>query len=69
MPRLSVDIDLTYIPIEDREISLRKIGEALEAIKARTEALIPGIRVQHKQDIGKLLILSQGLESNLKSTW
>lgn len=25
MPRLSVDIDLTYIPIESRKISLEKI--------------------------------------------
>ncbi len=66
MPRLSVDIDLTYIPIEDRETSLRKIGEALEAIKARIEALIPGIRVQHRQNAGKLLILSQGLDVKLE---
>jgi Transcriptional regulator, AbiEi antitoxin, Type IV TA system len=29
MPRLSVDIDLAYLPIEPREGSLRKIGEAL----------------------------------------
>ena len=33
MPRLSVDIDLTYIPIEDRETSLRKIVTALSSIK------------------------------------
>jgi predicted nucleotidyltransferase component of viral defense system len=29
LPRLSVDIDLTYVPIEDREVSVRKINEAL----------------------------------------
>ena len=29
MPRLSVDIDLTYLPIEDRTTSLRGIDEAL----------------------------------------
>ena len=28
MPRLSVDIDLTYIPIENRDISLQKIVAA-----------------------------------------
>lgn len=66
MPRLSVDIDLTYIPIEDRETSLRKIAEALEKIKSRIESLIPGVRVQHKQDIGKLLILFQGLDVKLE---
>ena len=34
MPRLSVDIDLTYVPIEDRTISLANIAEALKRIKA-----------------------------------
>jgi hypothetical protein len=34
MPRLSVDIDLTYLPIEDRETSVNHIAEALERIKA-----------------------------------
>ncbi|HMQ05623.1 MAG TPA: nucleotidyl transferase AbiEii/AbiGii toxin family protein [Pyrinomonadaceae bacterium] len=29
MPRLSVDIDLTYIPIEDRQTSLANINAAL----------------------------------------
>jgi hypothetical protein len=30
MPRLSIDIDLTYIPIENRQSSLKHIFEALE---------------------------------------
>ena len=29
LPRLSVDIDLTYLPIESREITLKNIDEAL----------------------------------------
>lgn len=66
MPRLSIDIDLTYLPVEDRETSLRKISKALTSIRQRMEILIPGIRVQHKQDIGKLLILFQGLEVKLE---
>lgn len=28
MPRLSVDIDLTYIPLEDRQTSLKNINDA-----------------------------------------
>ena len=32
MPRLSVDIDLTYVPIEDRETSLGNVSEALQRI-------------------------------------
>lgn len=37
MPRLSIDIDLTYIPIQDRETSLCNISEALTSIKHRME--------------------------------
>ncbi len=33
LPRLSVDIDLTYIPIEDRQTALQNISEALIRIK------------------------------------
>ena len=32
MPRLSVDIDLTYLPISDRQSSLRDIDDALDRI-------------------------------------
>ncbi len=31
MPRLSVDIDLTYLPVADREASLREIDAAIAA--------------------------------------
>ena len=34
MPRLSVDIDLTYLPVGDREISLKDIDETLDRIMA-----------------------------------
>lgn len=32
MPRLSVDIDLTYVPINDRETALNEISEGLGRI-------------------------------------
>jgi len=35
MPRLSVDIDLTYLPVEDRDTTLRNIDEALRRIARR----------------------------------
>ena len=38
LPRYSVDIDLTYIPVEPREASLAHIKERLKAIKAKIEA-------------------------------
>ena len=37
MPRYSVDIDLTYIPIEDRELSLQTINARLEDVKRNIE--------------------------------
>jgi len=33
MPRLSVDIDLAYVPIQDRETSLNEIDAAMQRIK------------------------------------
>jgi predicted nucleotidyltransferase component of viral defense system len=40
MPRLSVDIDLTYLPFDDRAIAMAGISEALRRIKARVEKAI-----------------------------
>lgn len=39
MPRLSVDIDLTYIPFDDRPTSLKNISEALENAKGELKDL------------------------------
>lgn len=66
MPRLSVDIDLTYLPIEDRETSIKNIGEALERIKANIEKIIPKVRVTHRESIGKLQISVPGAEIKLE---
>lgn len=55
MPRYSVDIDLTYIPIENRETSLKTINQKLLEIKKAIEKSIPGIIVRHKPDVWKLL--------------
>lgn len=41
MPRLSVDIDLTYLPVENREQSLAKIDAALKRIAGRIKKLQP----------------------------
>ena len=39
MPRLSVDLDLTYLPVENRETSYTKINTALEQIKDKLNYL------------------------------
>ena len=46
MPRLSVDIDLTYLPLSKRDESLADITRAMEAIAADVTRLIPGAHVQ-----------------------
>lgn len=56
MPRLSVDIDLTYIPIEDRETSFTNISAALTKIKFSIEKRLRGSRVEHKMELHKLLV-------------
>lgn len=56
MPRLSVDIDLTYIPVEDRATSLENIQAALRRIKERIELAIKDVRITDRSRDGKLLI-------------
>jgi hypothetical protein len=46
LPRLSVDIDLTYLPIKDRIESLAEINEAMDRIAASIEAGIAGAKTQ-----------------------
>ena len=55
MPRYSVDIDITYIPIEERAASLSTINQRLIELKRSIERSIPGISVAHKPDVWKLL--------------
>ena len=60
LPRYSVDIDVTYIPLEDRETSLRKINSHLSSLKSAIEKAVPGIRVTHKPDVWKLQCVKDG---------
>ncbi len=46
MPRLSVDIDLTYLPFDDRVKAMRNITEALKRIKGRVQSKIPNCKAQ-----------------------
>jgi len=66
MPRLSVDIDLTYLPIEDRETSLKHIVEALQRIKVNIEKVIPGARITQRLNAGKLQISANKVDIKLE---
>lgn len=56
MPRLSVEIDLTYITIEERAITIENINELLFRLKVKLETRLIGSTVQVKPNIGKLFI-------------
>jgi len=46
MPRLSVDIDLVYLPIEDRETTLKGIDATLERIREDLQRNLRSVSVQ-----------------------
>ena len=50
-PRLSVDIDLTYIKIQSRDLSLLDISDRLAAIEGRIQRVYPGTRITQQRDI------------------
>lgn len=65
MPRLSVDIDLAYLPIEDRPVSLRSCKRALSAIAEDMRSTSPQHDVQEqfgKEDELRLLVRDQGVQ-------
>ncbi|MES1200365.1 MAG: nucleotidyl transferase AbiEii/AbiGii toxin family protein [Pseudomonadota bacterium] len=73
MPRLSVDIDLTYLPIEDRPTSLRSIEAALQRIGQGIVGAIPNARITEVRTKGenaltRLLIASSGSQIKIEVT-
>jgi len=69
MPRLSVDIDLTYLPITDRDSSVTDINRTLNNVKLQIERVFPQLYVVLKSKSSKLFISSSDatikLEVNL----
>jgi hypothetical protein len=57
LPRLSVDIDLTYVPVQDRATSLAEVGAALERIASSIEGQLKGIRVDRTRAEGQVIKL------------
>lgn len=64
LPRLSVDIDLTYLPFEDRTAALKNIVDGLARIKEDLIHSIPNINVtQTPQSDGQEVKLSCRLDN------
>lgn len=65
LPRVSVDIDLTYQPLKPRDESLEAISSALLQIKADIENAVPGSRVSERYvqgSVAKLSVAADGVE-------
>lgn len=55
LPRLSVDIDLVYLPLDERDTAFANIGKALERIRESLTQALSGIQVRMDAPAGKLL--------------
>lgn len=58
-PRLSVDIDLTYVPLDGRDVALKNIDTGLANIKRNIERARSDLTVQLRSK--KLIINSKGI--------
>jgi predicted nucleotidyltransferase component of viral defense system len=71
MPRLSVDIDLTYLPIQPRVESLAAIDAAMKRIAGRIAKAIPGAKITEGKLEGaltRLLIRAEGVQIKIEIT-
>ena len=73
MPRLSVDIDLTYLSIADRAASLKAIDQGIRRMCISIGHGIPGARVtpvslQGEDCVTKLLVRADGVQVKIEVT-
>jgi predicted nucleotidyltransferase component of viral defense system len=73
MPRLSVDLDLTYLPIEDRDKSLTEIDAAMRRIGDAIVLGIPGAVVERgapkgETRITKLIVRADEVQIKIEVT-
>lgn len=65
LPRLSVDIDLVYLPVEDRNTTFATIDAAMTRAADRIKSAIKGVRVDLGRDKGgrvtKLVVGHEGV--------
>lgn len=69
LPRLSVDIDLMYLPMHDRPEALAGINAAMKRIRAAALAELGGARVTesvHDGAILRLLVIAEGTQIKIE---
>lgn len=62
-PRLSVDIDLVYLPVEDRASSLRGIDAALQRIATKIRRALPRVQVREQKLPAEQLVVKLTVRS------
>lgn len=73
LPRLSVDIDLTYLPVSSREESLAAIDAAMKRVIERIRKALPRVHIRAseilpKRAISKLLVRHDGAQIKIEVT-
>lgn len=73
MPRLSVDIDLTYLPVADRTTSLKAIDRGMKRIADAVAKGMPGGQINASQPKGescttKLIVRADGVQIKIEVT-
>jgi hypothetical protein len=71
MPRLSVDIDLTYLPVAPRPESLVDINAAMKRVAGRIKATIPGTQITEsatEDTVVKLTARTGGVQIKIEVT-
>ncbi len=72
LPRLSVDLDLTFLPVKDRTTSLAEIDAALSRIGAAITRSMPGAIAQQaggrQEERTKLFILRNGVRVKVEAS-
>jgi predicted nucleotidyltransferase component of viral defense system len=73
MPRLSVDIDLTYLPVQDRGTSLANIDEAMQRLeKSIREGLrgarVTSVKLKPENIASKIFVEADGVQIKIEVT-
>jgi predicted nucleotidyltransferase component of viral defense system len=71
LPRLSVDIDLTYLPVAPRPQSLAAINGAMKRIAGRIKAALPDAQIAEgvtENTVVKLTVRSGGVQIKIEVT-
>lgn len=70
LPRLSVDIDLTYLPFDDRKTALKTITSSLRKIRDRIQHSIPNSAVnevaQNDGTVAKLTVQTEAAQIKIE---